>query len=506
MPKCCSIFLFVFLSLQTSLACYEDNQLTAVTQQSRDYLMPSYGFSPPSTWNDGQLHYYHPITGLPVSSAQYEGRTWLDGIQRTEKPQTKYTFRNSDDEEQPDQAGNRFIFNSFLKTGMFNNRFSPANVLKPFANFASRIPIALSPNLMGQFDACTTLNGDSGICATKSVCSLFGGRPSGSCIFGKICCMNTVNTCGGSVTLNNTYWQSSPKAIDSPTICALNVRLDTKFVEQSAKSICQLRLDFISFSIDQPTAGTCVDKFQVDGASTTPPIICGDNSGQHMYLDVPSSDLTSTDIQLLFNFARTAAPISRSWNIQIVMLPCGAHYLAPVDCLQYFASSTGRIKSFNWKDVPVSATRQLNNQNYNICFRTELIDRQKANQICFSVCPTTNAGAGYSITTNAIVPGNSLLGVGTNTQGYCTYDFLAIIGATDAVTGLVADRFCGEKFNTVRAPGSAINAQLCTRVKPFRVTYATDRTESEVIIPALVLTPADINNVGFCLDYQEKAD
>jgi hypothetical protein len=121
-----------------------------------------------------------------------------------------------------------------------------------------------------------------------------------------------------------------------------------------------------------------------------------------VYLDVPSSDVTTTDVQLMFNFATgTATPSSRSWNIKIALLPCGADYLgnrimiflfykrfnvngnlfsywssAPVDCLQYFTAPTGRVSSFNWRDVPVSAIRQLNNQNYNICFRTELVDRQ----------------------------------------------------------------------------------------------------------------------------------
>jgi hypothetical protein len=40
-------------------------------------------------------------------------------------------------------------------------------------------------------------------------------------------------------------------------------------------------LDFVSFTIAQPTAGTCTDTFQVGGATTVAPIICGDNSGQH---------------------------------------------------------------------------------------------------------------------------------------------------------------------------------------------------------------------------------
>jgi hypothetical protein len=44
-----------------------------------------------------------------------------------------------------------------------------------------------------------------------------------------------------------------------------------------------------------------------------------------VYIDVPSSAVTPTDVQLIFNFATGAA--TRSWNIKIAMLPCGASYL-----------------------------------------------------------------------------------------------------------------------------------------------------------------------------------
>ncbi len=49
------------------------------------------------------------------------------------------------------------------------------------------------------------------------------------------------------------------------------------------------------------------------------------------------------------------------------------YFLAPTECLQYFTAATGRVKSFNWQDVATKTTRQLNNQKYNICFRTELV-------------------------------------------------------------------------------------------------------------------------------------
>jgi hypothetical protein len=94
--------------------------------------------------------------------------------------------------------------------------------------------------------------------------------------------------------------------------------------------------------------------------------------------------------------------------------------------------------------------------------------RQTGTQVCVSVCTTINAGAGYSITTNAAVPGNSLLGVGNNAQGYCTYDYLGISSATDSTTGLMGDRFCGEQLNTARAPnGSNLVAIIVESILSF---------------------------------------
>ncbi len=45
-----------------------------------------------------------------------------------------------------------------------------------------------------------------------------------------------------------------------------------------------------------------------------------------MYIDVPSSAITPTDVQLMFNFA-AGTTTARTWNIKIAMLPCGASYL-----------------------------------------------------------------------------------------------------------------------------------------------------------------------------------
>jgi hypothetical protein len=116
-----------------------------------------------------------------------------------------------------------------------------------------------------------------------------------------------------------------------------------------------------------------------------------------------TSKSTARNIQLIFSIG-SAPTIDRSWRMKISLLPCDADYLgniypyakcrhylkkktfefpallkntkkAPPNCLQYITESTGTVKSFNWKDVAASATsqRQLADQDYQICFRTELV-------------------------------------------------------------------------------------------------------------------------------------
>lgn len=114
-----------------------------------------------------------------------------------------------------------------------------------------------------------------------------------------------------------------------------------------------------------------------------------------VYLHVPPSP---TDVQLSFNFGPSDGD-TRQWNILIAMIPCNSRVLgislfccvffcssnqkwmsyytsyflliaAPPDCLQYFTTRTGSVRTFNWRDVDSVATRQLANQDYSICFRS----------------------------------------------------------------------------------------------------------------------------------------
>lgn len=493
---------------QAGRACDGNNeaeQLAAARQESDEYFASAYGFDS-APWGSSD---YQPSARVQGYVNPYEGRSPQNRVQANYNPFKKY-FNIANENDQPE---GRFALGglgaNIINTGLFNNRFTPANTWRPFSSLSNRIPVTVNPNFnnpLSNFDACTSPSGDSGICAPGSVCSLFGGRPSGSCVLGKVCCINAITTCGGTVTLNNTYWQSSSTPVSAPSTCALTVRLDTKLVEQLAKPICQIRLDFVSFTTQQPTDGTCTDSFIVGGSTNVVPIICGDNSGQHMYIDVPSSALTPTDVQLMFNFAAGVA--TRTWNIKIAMLPCGASYLAPPGCLQYFTASSGRVRSFNWQDVGApTSTRQLNNQNYNICFRTELVTGQRAAQMCLTPCTVIPRGFAFSLTDDPVAPVNPGAAVGTG-DNTCYYDFLAIVGGTNLATAATADRFCGNALNPT--PGGP-NVEVCTGVRPFRITFVTNGDEVAIPpvaaapgVPAVIGALLDRNNVGFCLDYLER--
>ena len=118
---------------------------------------------------------------------------------------------------------------------------------------------------------------------------------------------------------------------------------------------------------------------------------------------------------------------------------------APANCLQYFTGSSGTVKSFNWVDV-AATTRQLANQDYKICFRTEVVSSQKANKLCFATCTLTNGGNAFAV--SGTTAANSQA-----TVAACNNDFLIVEGGYDPTKSLTLpantwDRYCGTAFNT----------------------------------------------------------
>lgn len=376
---------------------------------------------------------------------------------------------------------------------------NPAN--QPFD--AVIIESGIRQELIGE--SCRSLSREMGNCFDSATCTTIGGRASGLCTNGLVCCINAVNTCddglarlGDTVTLNNTYWQSPLRTFATSSSCTLTVKLDSTLPEQNNVAICQVRLDLVLFEISQPDAqSVCAnDYFDVAGATNIVPSICGFNNGQHMYLHVPPSP---TDVQLTFNFGPLDTDVRR-WNILIAMIPCNSKLLAPSDCLQYFTTRTGTVKTFNWRDVTGTDTRQLANQGYSICFRSALTQRQ----LCLTPCTVVTTQKAFSISVARTVdiaatatPGASQLG-----SLNCNNDFLIIpggfnIGNPTPVANMAFDRYCGERLNAI--PGSTLSTTVCSMVKPFRIVYHANRDETLTIPTADTLTAG---NIGFCLSFR----
>ena len=155
--------------------------------------------------------------------------------------------------------------------------------------------------------------------------------------------------------------------------------------------------------------------------------------------------------------------------------------------------------------------------------------------MCVSACTTTTPFVGFFLTGTAtaadpdadpdpIAAAAAAAGTGTVADTGCTYDFLAIVGGFDPVSGEINDRYCGGSLKSTSVcstfdllfiyltnlNGFIINPHfyLIAKMRPFSLNFGTDDTEA-AITPAVppgkpVTQLIDNANTGFCLDYQEK--
>ncbi|XP_055528455.1 uncharacterized protein LOC129720768 [Wyeomyia smithii] len=325
--------------------------------------------------------------------------------------------------------------------------------------------------------ACLATNGLTGTCQIRGECAANGGLAAGNCsafTSQAVCCVY-IQGCGGSGTQNVTYFQNSgyPLPYNGGGSCVLTVT-------PPDNTICQLRIDFTTFSVSQPDGnGVCsVDNIQVLGGGTPVPVICGDNSGQHVYVTVnnasPITIVVATTSAVLYN---------RVWNLQVSMISCTSAYLAPTGCLQYFMGTSGQVASLNYgssanpalNSLGLTGTRQLVGANYGICI-------QPATGQCsitYSL-PSTDPFA-FTMTgdVNAVAPamlGTAAVGM---TGAACTTDFLIIPNPV----GVNADRFCGLGL-----------AATTSATLPFVLFYVTDTNDA-----------GDVANRGFSLQYTQNA-
>jgi len=340
-------------------------------------------------------------------------------------------------------------------------------------------------------DVClSATSGRNGTCYTSSECNAKGGASSGSCAssFG-VCCVFEKSCGAGSVAENCTYFTSSDRTAGSS--CSLNIC-------KCSSDVCQLRLDFETFTLSNPftaTAGAGADAMalpigncftdffavSVPGGKA-PPLICGENTGYHMY--VTASDSCNT---LTSSFGTATTTTTSAFTIKVTQIECSSKLRAPEGCLQYFTASTDIFDTFNYNS---GNGKHLANQDYCTCIRAE----RTACTLCYSLVSASlglgrDDGAAISIVdTYCGYPAGIQAAADTS---WSNYDHIVIpnsqcpvttASTTDVVT---VDRWCGTQFTCLTGPVSVGTASavanyagtICTSAKPFQLCLKTDGTE-----------------------------
>merc|ERR1712127_649086 len=314
-----------------------------------------------------------------------------------------------------------------------------------------------------QNDACTstsitTQSGPRiGQCFTAEECTAKGGTASGGCAMGfGTCCLFTLSDCGGQVDNNCTHIQNDgfPTALTGTAQAALpNCNYQ---INKAQADVCSLRLDFLSFNIQagdfaaatggaaagtMDSLGACRDTFSVitntNGALGGTPVICGQNEGQHMYVDIgPSATASST---IGFTFMAIAA--TRTWEIKVTRLECGNPMTPPDGCLQYHTGSAGQLTTFNYAGNAL----HLANQDYNICIRQEMGMTCTVYTVCAAIA---GQGSPFSL--------SWLTGVAATAKGSsdfaCSLDFIEISGSSESCGATtLTNKYCGDVLTTETA-------------------------------------------------------
>jgi len=383
--------------------------------------------------------------------------------------------------------------------------------------------------------ACGASNGYNGTCYTASECTAKGGTASGTCAssFG-VCCVFSI-ACGGTSSANNSY------AIISSYSTSSDADPCTYTFCKTSSDVCKLRIDFDTMELSKPTTlsstvvatdswkvGYChTDSLTITNpGGTVPPIICGYNTGQHMF--ITASDQCN---QINIDIDTGSTSTTRKWQIKVTQYECGNMMAPEQDCLQYLTSQTGTIASFNWDTSASSVASSqvhLTNQNYDICIRRT----RGYCSVCYDpVITTTTASFGLSsVSADGPTLKSSVeeqcLGITeinpTAASSVAMGDYLEIAalqpGTGTSTTVVGVSRICGVQWNANPSNTETSHATACSYSVPFRVGVHFD--ELDIIqtstIAAIAGTMDAVENVaassnsgigyqGFYLNYWQNS-
>jgi len=327
----------------------------------------------------------------------------------------------------------------------------------------------------------------NGTCLTENECSDRSGIAAGGCASGfGVCCVFMISTCGGIVSENCTYVRNPgfPESITDVRTCKFTI-------QKCDKGVCSLRLDFETFNILGPAdtietdGGACVDSFQASASATgsRTPVICGENAGQHIYVDIGAGDMDQGALDFTLDGTMTTG---RQFEIKVSQIFCNSPSRPPDGCLQYLTGTDGTLTSFNF----ASSTGHLANQDYNICIR------QEKGFCCvqYQVCQETGS---FTLDLQQEVAADQV----SAEDELCKTDYVRIEGSTSTCSLIdTSNRYCSQKL--ADAKDVKADLEICDCSPPFSVGIKTDATPD-----ALVAGMADSTVVprGVCLNYYQTA-
>lgn len=262
-------------------------------------------------------------------------------------------------------------------------------------------------------------NGD-GVCTSANECRVKGGTSIGGCQNCQGCavCCKYELPCQSRTADYITYFSSPgyPSPLRKSGACSASVSV--------RREVCQVRLDFLEFEMASPPlpTSTSVAPFittstpancrcrRSDSLNIQNPrsaagvfgpgnsLMCGINTGKHIYLDVNPSSLvvisattSGTAFVPLATSRALSGNVASKWNIKITQIPCSRpeysaaistqhqqasatklvdipqYYKdlrAPAGCLEYHQDRRGQFSNFGYDGKSLLLT----NLDYSVCF------------------------------------------------------------------------------------------------------------------------------------------
>ncbi|KAF7286637.1 hypothetical protein GWI33_004670 [Rhynchophorus ferrugineus] len=423
---------------------------------------------------------------------------------------------------------NKFITNELSETNQ-ESKFLPADSLWSFKNKTiGKLKKLFSLFTVIKFNnsECNATNWAGtwqGVCYTSSECTQMGGSAFGNCASGYGVCCIFRGSCGDSSSRNCSYFKSpnypdyypstggviTPTTTSAPTTttgATPDPRLHWYYytkggddmeledivsgrqsnsdslscvfnVYKTNSDVQQVRIDFLDLDLARPTNGTCqTERLIISGQNDNDqiPILCGYNTGQHVYVDVSQVDGPLQIMVLSTNGTQ------KRFKMRICQYTdtCSS---SQNNCLQYYTGTSGVIQSFNYDQAAMfnrSSPGYFNNLNYAICIRREA-----------GYCSVT-----YTNIQNGQMYPFQLVNQYTNgqltiPQGQAGVD---ILNCPDDYIIIDGTRLCGERFND-----GSTTANFSTNAP------VTDTSTGPIIIN--VRSSSNVTGLGFKLFYTQNA-